>query len=170
MDNTAQENNAEEKGKSINETEKVAADLLGENEEQNKEKNRKESDDMEGVNVRPSNLSDEPFRVDNLRLSHLEDDVKSEGDIPESRGRRTIKFSDEELAEKKEMSKSFEGKPYVLDPDLFHVIKKSKKQGTVKSIFTILSIWNTMIGSSSVTMPKYVMQAGIFGCISKIFP
>lgn len=64
--------------------------------------------------------------------------------------------------DRSEYSKTFIEKPFWIKGSFYEVLQpiagETKK---VSSFFTILSIWNTMIGSSTVTMPNCVQNAGL---------
>ena len=67
-------------------------------------------------------------------------------------------------------SKTFIEKPFWIKGSFYEVLQpiagEAKK---VSSFFTILSIWNTMIGSSTVTMPNCVEKAGLVPTVCKFF-
>ena len=54
---------------------------------------------------------------------------------------------------KGDFSDTFINSKYVLDPNLFSIQPQTEAGKKVSSIVTILSIWNTMIGSSVVSIP-----------------
>ena len=74
-------------------------------------------------------------------------------------------FKREEI-DKTDFSNSFVEQPFWLKGEIYEVYHEG---GKVKSIVTILSIWNTMIGSSTVTMPSCVKNAGIIPTVCKHF-
>lgn len=73
------------------------------------------------------------------------------------------------LDEYEQKNKSFDiytNKPYYLNPELFEVFQSnSNSSKKVKSIITILSIWNTMMGSGIISFPYSVYNAGIIPSI-----
>lgn len=76
-------------------------------------------------------------------------------------------FTREEIA-KNDYSNSFVEQPFWLKGEIYEVFHEDNEGGKVKSIVTILSIWNTMIGSSTVTMPSCVRNAGIIPTVCKL--
>ncbi len=60
--------------------------------------------------------------------------------------------------------------PHVLNENIFIINQQFSEEPRVKknsSIITIFSVWNTMIGSSLVSMPYYTRHAGIIPTICK---
>ena len=83
------------------------------------------------------------------------------------------KFKDEFPKKKKLIPKknyeTFVKQPFWLDANLFEIIQTSSEEKKVKSIYTILSIWNTMMGSTLISMPYFISQAGIIPSIIILF-
>jgi hypothetical protein len=77
------------------------------------------------------------------------------------------------IVQKGEFSQSFMTPPahwlnpdiYIIGQDLTDTVSKSPKKN--KSLVTILSVWNTMIGSCIVGFPNLVKNAGIIPTIGK---
>ena len=64
---------------------------------------------------------------------------------------------------------TFIKEPFWLDANLFEIMQTTSEEKKVKSIYTILSIWNTMMGSSLISMPYFISQAGIIPSIIILF-
>lgn len=93
--------------------------------------------------------------------------IKSEGYIEDLREKeRHIEDLSSEKAERIRKAISCGNiRPYALDANFFHYGGLDNKKGKVSSIITILSVWNCMIGSSTVSMPKCIHDAGIIATI-----
>ena len=74
---------------------------------------------------------------------------------------------------KKKVFETFIKEPFWLPANLFEVLQtssiKEDEERKVKSIYTILSIWNTMMGSTLISMPYYISLAGIIPSILILF-
>ena len=74
---------------------------------------------------------------------------------------------------KKKVFETFIKEPFWLPANLFEVLQtssiKEDEERKVKSIYTILSIWNTMMGSTLISMPYYISLAGIIPSIFILF-
>jgi hypothetical protein len=73
---------------------------------------------------------------------------------------------------KGEFSETFIAPPaHWLNPDLYIINQNFDENASKKnkSIVTILSVWNTMIGSSIVSFPYYARNAGIIPTIRKFY-
>lgn len=61
---------------------------------------------------------------------------------------------------------------YYINPNLFMVIQPSVNETEspkkAKSWVTILSVWNSMIGSSVVSIPYFTSKAGLIPAICKL--
>jgi hypothetical protein len=80
------------------------------------------------------------------------------------------------IKSKGEFSDTFIQPPaHCLNPNLFVIsqsfeeIKEGEEPKKNKSWITILSVWNTMIGSGIVSIPFYSKNAGIIPTIGRLF-
>jgi hypothetical protein len=75
------------------------------------------------------------------------------------------------IKDKGDFSQTFIQPPaHWLNPNLFVINQNFNEEGESKknkSLITILSVWNTMIGSGIVSIPYYSRNAGIIPTIGK---
>lgn len=150
-----------------NKTDEISSE--NKNEEDSKENEIKNGDKKDQKNKGGKNLySDEDNEKieDIISPTGLEDNRSDTGArLKKLKDEYDIKINDDEEPPSKKAVSYCEAKAYLLEPEIYQVMSKQDEKGKVKSIVTILSVWNTMIGSSSVTMPKFVKEAGIIPCI-----
>jgi hypothetical protein len=92
--------------------------------------------------------------------------------LPSSKSERDLRMRFYgKIREKGEFSTSFISPPaHWIHSNIFSVDPKFDENDApkkVKSIVTILSVWNTMVGSSIVSVPNCVYNAGIIPTICK---